>query len=519
MQKIAVDTYNFPRMRKEGFVYVDKTAILHRLACGDFGKLFFLARPRRFGKSLAVSTLHALFDGKRDLFKGLAIEPLWDWTKKWPVIHLDMGSTQADSVERFCANLQELLVREASQNGIDIAQGETVAITFTRLIDTLVKKSADGKVVLLIDEYDKPLLNHLCEEGVNKYRDALKQFYSVVKTYEAKLRFAFLTGVSKFSKVSIFSDLNNLIDKSMDFDTATLFGYTHEEVKKYFPVALHDLAIAQGMTDEQAFDTIIRWYDGYKFEESAPLVINPVSLGYCFAKRKFTNYWSQTAVPTFLIDILKKHPLDFSRVNVSLDRLSFYEPANPDVTTLLFQTGYLTIKSAINEIDFQSFNLGFPNMEVEKSFLSVLAPAYSGREINWTDSVPFNVREALFEHDIERFVDILKAFFANIPYDMTDRQNEQMWQTIVYVILKAAGIGVRGEVKTNRGRIDMTAETPEYAYVIEFKLDRPAEEAIKQIREMNYAEKFISSGKKITLLGFTFSAEKRTIIDVKIEAL
>ena len=407
MQKIAVDTYNFPRMRKEGFVYVDKTAILHRLACGDFGKLFFLARPRRFGKSLAVSTLRALFEGRRDLFTGLAIEPIWDWSKSWPVIHLDMGSTQTDSVEEFKVRLVELLHNESTRNGVEISASNDPTILFARLIDALSKKAEDGQVVILIDEYDKPIIGHLGDSKANQFRDTLKSFYSVVKTYEDRLRFAFLTGVSKFAKVSIFSDLNNLIDKSLSVDTATLFGYTHEEVKNCFSQSIHDLALAMGISDDEAFAKIVYWYDGYRFEENAPLVINPVSLSLCITEQKFQDYWTQTAIPTFLIEAIKKKPINFSDIEVDIDDLSYYEPTDPNTTALLFQTGYLTIKSVEKFSENQYYHLGLPNHEVERSFMRNLSVAYANIEQTRSKSLMAAIERSLYTNDMDRFVEAL----------------------------------------------------------------------------------------------------------------
>ena len=224
MEKVATDIYTFGELRRGGFTYVDKTDALYAMASGEVGKQFFIARPRRFGKSLAVSTLRALFEGRCELFQGLAIEPKWDWSKKWPVLHLDMGSMQAASVAEFRELLAAYLQRRANELGVGELSGTVPSILFTNLIDALAAKSPDGRMVLLVDEYDKPLLGHLMTPDVMEFRDALKAFYSVIKTLECKQRFAFITGVSKFSKVSIFSDLNNLNDWTMDARAATLFG-------------------------------------------------------------------------------------------------------------------------------------------------------------------------------------------------------------------------------------------------------------------------------------------------------
>ena len=519
MEKVATDIYTFSRLREDGFTYVDKTDVLYAMASGETGVQFFIARPRRFGKSLAVSTLKSLFEGRRELFAGLAIEPKWDWSKKWPVLHLDMGSMQASDVAEFRELLVDHLFDRARELGVEGLSGSSPAVVFKRLIDALAAKSPDGRMVLLVDEYDKPILGHLMKPDVTEFRDALKAFYSVIKTLECKQRFAFITGVSKFSKVSIFSDLNNLKDWTMHARVATLFGYTHDEVRRYFPGRIHALAEANGLTDETTFDKIVEWYDGYRFEENAEHVINPVSLGLCFDNCKFADYWSATAVPTFLIDILKEHPLDFSTVDIDEDDLMTYEPEAPRVVTLLYQTGYLTIKDFVQMGSARRFSLRIPNREIEHSFLKRVVGAYVGQDSSRSSGYAFAAGQALYEHDVPKFLKALKAFFANIPYDLTDRQNEQMWQTIVYVVLRSIGVNVNGEVKTHDGRIDMVVDLPTDIYIVEFKLDHPASEAMEQIKGKDYAGKYALSKKRITLIGISFSSAKRTIVEELVEEL
>ena len=516
MEKAATDIYTFHELRVKGYTYVDKTGLLLPLVDDSIGKQFFIARPRRFGKSLTVSTLHALFEGKRELFKGLAIEPKWDWSKAWTVLHLDMGSCQSDTVEGLKGKMRTMLLKEAERLGVRLRDADP-SNAFSLMIDDLAAKSPskDGQVVLLVDEYDKPLLGHLSKPDVTQFRDFLKEFYSVIKTLEGKQRFTFITGVSKFSKVSIFSDLNNLKDRTMTPGEATLLGYTHEELRKYFPETLEKIGRANGTDAEGAFREVLRWYDGYKFHPSAEKVVNPVSFGCCAERGEFNNFWSTTAVPTFLIDALKKEPLDFSTIGIDQAALEAYEPDNPRLVTLLYQTGYLTIKDFRQIGSKRKYRLGFPNYEVTDSFLSALAPVYAGLGPSESTNYQFAAQEALLEGDVDRLVKVLKNFFSNIPYSLTDRQNEQMWQTVVYVVLKAIGAAVQAEVLTNEGRIDMTCETADAVWLIEFKLDRSADEALAQIERNNYAEKFDLSGKKVLKLGVSFSSEKRTITDVK----
>ena len=519
MEKVATDIYTFSRLRAEGFTYVDKTDMLYAMASGEVGFQFFIAQPRRFGKSLAVSTFESLFQGEHKLFKGLAIEQKWDWSKKWPVLHLDMGSSQTATMPELHRKWRDMLKDECVRNKIPFRDDENPATAFKNVINDLAAVSDDGLMVLLVDEYDKPLLGHLMKADVTEFRDALKAFYSVIKTLEKKQRFAFITGVSKFSKVSIFSDLNNLKDWTMHRKAGTLFGYTHEEVQANFPGRIHGLAEANGVSDDEAFRQIVKWYDGYKFHHAAEPVINPVSLGECFDKGEFADYWSKTAIPTFLVDILKEHPLDFSSVNIEEDDLETYEPEHPKLVTLLYQTGYLTIRNFVQMGTARRYSLRFPNMEIEHSFLKRVVGAYVRQDPGRSSGFAFAAGEALYAHDVPKFLKALKSFFSDIPYDMTDRQNEQMWQTICYVVLRSIGINVNGEVKTHDGRMDMVVDLPDDVYIVEFKLDRPAGEAMEQIKGKDYAGKYALSKKRLTLIGISFSSEKRSIVEELVEEI
>jgi hypothetical protein len=299
----------------------------------------------------------------------------------------------------------------------------------------------------------------------------------------------------------------------MHAKAATLFGYTHDEVLKYFPGRIHELAEANRLTDQAAFEEIVKWYDGYRFHPLSSLVINPVSLGCCFDANEFADYWSKTALPTFLVDILRENPLDFSAINIEEDDLETYEPERPKFVTLLYQTGYLTIKDFEQIGSMRRYSLRFPNLEIEHSFLKHVAGAYVGKDSSISSGYAFDAAKAFYSHDVSKLIKALKSFFTDIPYDMTDRQNEQMWQTIVYVVLRSIGVNVNGEVKTHDGRIDMVIDLPNDIYIVEFKLDKPAAEAMEQIKGKEYAGKYALSGKRITLIGISFSSEKRTIVE------
>ena len=528
MEKAATDTYTFEKLRGGGFTYVDKTAILKQLADGSRGSQFFIARPRRFGKSLAVSTFKCLF-------KDLAIEPAWDWSKKWPVIHLDMGSAQTATVPELKKFWRDMLKDEAKRNGVEFRDDENPAIALKNLINDLYdraleeqrkaaaahgsdadKAKDEGQVVVLVDEYDKPLLGHLMTPQVTEFKDALKAFYSVLKTLEGKQRFLFITGVSKFSKVSIFSDLNNLKDYTINAAVATLFGYTHEEVRENFPQSLAAFGEKLGKDADGAFADIVKWYDGYRFHQNAETVVNPVSLGMTFDSMELANWWSKTAIPTFLIDFFRKKPLDVSNLTIDENDLDAYEPERIKPVTLLFQTGYLTIKGFEQIEAMRRYTLGFPNLEVENSFLKDLSAVYVGQDTSYTVNVAARVVNALRARDPEAFVEAFRQFFAAIPYDLTDRQNEQSWQAIMYVVLRVIGINVGGEVRTHKGRIDLTVETATDAYIIEVKRDSTAKKAIEQIQDKSYTDRFRPSGKPITLIGIAFSTKRRTVSGVKI---
>ena len=532
MEKIATDTFSFERVREGGFVYVDKTAILKTLADGSLGTQFFIARPRRFGKSLAVSTLQCLFEGRRDLFKGLAIEPDWDWSKTWPVLKLDMSGCQAATVDMLWQKIRVQLLRNAERLGVPLREGLPVSGQFEMLISDLAERSPDGKVVLLVDEYDKPLLGRLGKPDVNDVRDALKEFYSVIKTSEGLQRFAFMTGVSKFSKVSIFSDLNNLNEFSMDARVATLFGYTHEEVKANFPQALAALGAKQGLDAEATFARLVQWYDGYRFEENAAPVFNPVSVGKCLSSGKFDPYWFETGTPTFLLRLMEKNPVVLDEIEVSQTAFSNYEPDRPALVSLLYQTGYLTIKSARQDGGIRLYRLVPPNFEVATAFSESLSADFSRLDGEEHASLLTQMVEALRADDVDDMLDALSCFFANIPANITVKR-EKYYQTLFYAVFVLIGARTHAECWTNRGRVDAVVETPRGVYVFEFKLGtggrdgaRPspggpssvsAAAALAQIKAKGYAEKWLRCGKKVTLVGAAFDADMRNLSDRQVE--
>ena len=517
MKPITTSTSTFSELIGNGFAYVDKTRLIRELL-RDGKAQYFLARPRRFGKSLLVSTLKAVFQGRRDLFRGLAIDSSdYVWTTH-PVIHLDMGSTQRDTVAEFEETLHSLLDWQADEHGVNLPRsGKAPAERFQALFRELASRSETGKVVLLVDEYDKPMLHKLGTPEVRPFRDALKRFYSVIKTTEAVQRFALVTGISKFSKVSIFSDLNNLTDITMMPRYATLLGYTHGEVVANFAEHVAELGRGLGLSSEEAFEEIIRWYDGYRFHQNAEKVINPVSLGLCFQNGEFRNYWSSTAVPTFLVDELERHPVDLHETELQEDALDAYEPDRLNPKTLLFQTGYLTIRSARTRGSRRVYDLTIPNREVINSFNSRVAAAYFHRGETMADSAQTAIIDSLYDRDLAKFFDVFRTLFANMPYDLTSRAPEQVYQAIMVTVLWFIGVGCETEIHTSDGAIDAVFETDRDVYVVEFKRDEPAAAALAQVRARDYAARVALRGKPVTLLGVSFDSARRTVAEWKAE--
>ncbi len=510
MKSITTNVYTFEKLMQGNCVYVDKTAGIHKLL-GVFSGQFFLSRPRRFGKSLLISTLKAIFQGKRELFKGLAIDSLeYDW-KTYPVIHLDMGSSQAETVEDFKSNLSSMLANIEHEYDLVNGDGQTVSARLSNIVKALAEKSPEGKVVILVDEYDKPLLGHIGTQEALGFRDVLKSFYSVIKTTEGLQRFAFITGVSKFSKVSIFSDLNNLTDLTMSAQAATLLGYTKEELLANFSEHIQKLADATNLSYDEAVEWLTHWYDGYLFEENSEKIFNPVSVGKCLTELKFKNYWFETATPTFLIDLLKKNVLNLGSLTVREKDFSTYEVENPSVLALLIQTGYLTIKNVEGIVPSDTrYTLDFPNLEVRDSFndylLAGFANIQNAEETQYLDKI----LDAIRADDIDTMLETMKGFFYQIPHDLIIQQ-EKYYQAIFYSLFTLIGIRMTAEVHTNIGSTDAVIETPQAVWIFEFKLNGTSKAAMKQIHEKRYYEKYLASGKEIKLIGVAFSKKTRNI--------
>ncbi len=512
MEKIATDTYDFERIRKVGLTYVDKTDRIYPLVEGSLGFQFFLSRPRRFGKSLLLSTIQKLFEGRRDLFEGLAIDSLpWDWSVKYPVLRLDMSMCSGETVEEVERSVAVALRQEARRLGVPLHEGEELRERFRLLVEDVAATGPAGQLVLLIDEYDKPLTRWVGTQEVLPFQAFLKSFYSVVKGTESKQRFCLMTGVSKFSKVSVFSDLNNLRDLTMSPLSTTLLGYTREEVKKFFPQRLAALANALGTDVDGAFARLVDMYDGYCFDERLIRVFNPVSLGNALVDMQLKSFWFETGTPGWLMSYAKKAPFDVDSLEVGEDDLGTFEPASPLMPAVLLQTGYLTIKSFEELGRARIYKLGFPSHEVEDGFNRWLTGTYTRADAAQTSSWAIGCRRAVLAGDVEGFVAALQSFFASIGYDLTDHLSEQAYQCVAVAILRFIGMYLAAEVRTARGRADMVLQSPDHVFVVEMKVasgeaanKAAAESALAQIHAKGYADPYLAGSARVHLLGLTF---------------
>lgn len=510
MGKISTSISSFEQIIAEGYTYVDKTELIFNLLVSNPGH-YFLARPRRFGKSLLVSTLEAIFSGNKSLFNNLAISNKdYNWDK-FPVIHIDLGNITFSSLEALKQVLLDKLSIEADRLGVSGLSASTTSLRLEQLITNLSTKSA-REIVLLIDEYDKPILDALDKPFLGDVVDEMRSFYSTIKAAGKCLHFSFMTGVSKFSKVSVFSGINNLYDLTADPRAADILGYTREEIEAYFRERITELGNKRGWEYDKTIDELKNWYDGYRFHHESKGVYNPVSIGNCLSSFEFRNYWFETGTPNFLFPILKKSSINYENIEAASESFGSFEPASPDPVSILFQTGYLSIKSIEWQEDrFLTYKFGFPNLEVKKSLSQAIVWEFSGVSVGDDRSVVLRgLAEALKRCDVKAFIETLKILFSKVPYDIAI-QEERYYQTIVFLAMLMLDFQAKTEECTNVGRIDMVIETSSRIYIIEFKLDGGAEAAIDQIKHKKYAQKYTLNGKPIMLIGVSFSKEDRNI--------
>ncbi len=517
-KKLPTGIQSFREIREEGMYYVDKTEFAKRLIDGD--KHNFLSRPRRFGKSLFVNTLKALFEGKKDLFKGLYIHDKWDWGVEYPVLRLDFtGATfkDVDRLERHVVAQLDTLEEEAELSSDYPDASDRFAY--------LIRKLADKKkqrVVILVDEYDKPILDALetpgNEDVASANRDTLKEIYSNIKRCDDYIKFTFLTGVSKFAHAGIFSGLNNLNDITLDPDFSSICGYTDHDIDTVFAQVLGDL-------DR---DKIRKWYNGYNWRGDEN-VYNPYSILKLFSKREFESWWFPTGTPSFLIEVLKKRragTLGLAGMRADGELMSSIDIDSIKTPALLFQTGYLTIAREVVEKDEKRYLLDFPNYEVRESLHQKLIEALTPETESEARGQPARLREALETGDFAVVKEILHAQLSGLAHD-SYRNNrldeyEGHYSTVVHTCMEWTGLVVRPEDPTSHGNIDLTVEAGTRIVIFEFKVLRPGVapgEALQQIRDKNYADKYRGHGVPIHLIGVEFDPEDRNIKHFDIETI
>ena len=521
IRKLPIGVQSFEKLRNDGFIYVDKTEYIYRLV--QSGASYFLSRPRRFGKSLFLSTLKAYFEGKRELFEGLKISELEgdnpDAWEAYPVLYFDFNKKNFQRNTALEEVLDDHLSVWEEQYGCD-GEDNPLEARFQHII-VKAREQTGKNVVVLVDEYDKPLLEVMTDDGMEEHNKAVfKGFFSTLKSYDEYLKFVFLTGVTKFSKVSIFSDLNQLQDISIDERYAGICGITGEEMRDNFGPEIEAMAVRRKMTVDECLAELKRMYDGYHFYQETAGVYNPFSLLNALEKKEFGTYWFSTGTPTFLIDKLNAIDFDASRFTdeslyADAGVLSDYRGDNPDPVPLLYQTGYLTIKGYDEE--FMSYALGYPNDEVKYGFLKSLAPSYLHSE---DEPGALDIRS--FVHDIrngnteglrERFT----AIFARLPYTTDEKPVEQNFQNVIYIVFMLLGQYVQAEIHSAKGRADCIVETDDYVYIFEFKRDGSVDEALAQIEEKGYAVPYAADRRRLYKIGVNFDSEERMLSGWKVE--
>ena len=500
---------SFRKLREQGCIYIDKTAEIFNLVSGS--NYYFLSRPRRFGKSLLVSTLEEFFSGNRELFKGLAIDSLMpeEW-EKHPVLHFDLSGKSYREIGDIENSFNAMLGRYENIYGCADA-ALTPPLRFERLIRNAYEKTGKN-VVVLIDEYDQPIIKCFDSPEVLEYnRKALHDFYEVMKQMDSMLRFVLLTGVGKLGKLSVFSGLNNIRDITLDRTFSTICGITEDELHRYFDEGVGELAATNGRTVDETYQDLKKMYDGYHFAEDLTDIYNPFSILNCLVSRKLRPYWFESGTPTHLLHVLKHSKEDLARLNgavIAEDMLNSADVIRYQPVPFMFYTGYLTIQS-YNERR-QAYTLRYPNHEVEQGFLRNLLPMISSKDSLDTSNFVLDCCDMIDEGRIDDFMKAMKAFYAGIPYEMESR-NEFFYQNIMYCIGKLLGFYVQAEYRTSAGRIDLVLANPQTIYVIEFKLDGTAEEALAQIESRDYALPFALDGRRVVKVGANFDSRTRTL--------
>ena len=511
--KYPIGIQNFESLINDGYIYVDKTEMVYNIA--HEGRYYFLSRPRRFGKSLLLSTFEAYFKGKRELFDGLAIGSLeHDWTE-YPVLRLDLNSRNYLDESSLNAELNNHLEQWEKMYG-DENNNRAIEERFRNVIKNACEKTGQ-RVVILVDEYDKPLLQTINNPELQEiYRGILRAFYGNLKSCDEYIRFAFLTGVTRFGKISVFSDLNNLDDISLDNRFSSICGMTEEEIHGYFEEGVSKLAMACGMSEERCYEKLKVYYDGYLFSIKGKALYNPFSVLKTLSRSQFGEYWFDTGTPDILAQQLQNtsYPLEnISREEVTSSMLGNMDVNNANPLPLMYQSGYLTIKDYDSELG--TFTLGFPNREVELGFNQFLAAYYIPmRNGNMVFAIGKFIRD-IREGNAEGFMSRLAALLADGNYQVVG-DCEIYFQNTLYVFFKLLGFHVEVERHTSDGRMDILMQTKDYVYIIEIKLNKTADIALKQIDEKGYATPFASDPRRLFKIGINFNTSRRCIDDWKV---
>lgn len=509
LRKLPIGIQSFEKLRREGYLYVDKTAWVYRLV--TTGAPYFLSRPRRFGKSLLLSTLEAYFKGQKELFKGLAIEQLETEWKQHPVLHLDLNAEEYTSLNGLKDMLDKQLIGWETLYHVDKG-----TMTYSGRFMTVIQKACEQTglgVVVLIDEYDKPLLRTFHDEGLQQqFRSLLMAFYTVLKSADPWLKFVFITGVTKFAQVGVFSELNQLKDISMHPHYSTLCGLTRQEIEDTFAPELNAMAEQKDLTYEQTMNELTHRYDGYHFRgDQKEGMYNPFSVLSALDAGEFGNYWFATGTPTFLAEMLKVTDYDLRKldgIEVGASSLTDDRADARNPVPMIYQSGYLTIKEYDER--FLLYTLGYPNDEVRYGFLNFMSPYYTA--VSREDTM-FNIQRFIREletGEVDAFMRRLQSFFADIPYELNDA-TERHYQVVFYLVAKLMGQFTQAEVHSARGRADLVVKTDRYIYVFEFKFNGTPEEALAQIDERGYPIPYAADGRELIKVGANFSKENRNI--------
>ena len=513
MTKYPIGLQDFQGLREDGYVYIDKTAIIYDLV--KSGKYYFLSRPRRFGKSLLISTMEAYFLGKKDLFKGLAMERLEkDW-KAYPVLHLDLNAERYDLPDKLVSIIDRHLRVWESEYGKE-EEDKTLADRFVGIIRHAYEKTG-RKVVFLVDEYDKPLLQAIGDDKLqNEFRAILKSVYGVTKSMDGFIHMAFFTGVTKFSKVSVFSDLNNLTDITLDRQFEEICGITEKEIRDNLDEGVAQMAVANHLTKDECYAKLKENYDGYHFSEDSVGMYNPFSLLNALRAKKFKDFWFETGTPTFLVETLKRNNYELenmTREEVTADLLGSLDSIDTNPLPLLYQSGYLTIKDYNPRFD--TYRLGFPNGEVERGFTRFLFRHYAPIRVDQSVSFINNFTREVEGGQPEKFMSRLEAMFANQDYQIVG-DTELYFHNVTSLVFRLLGFYTDVEHHTTDGRMDMLVQTKDFIYIFEFKIDKSVDEALKQIEEKQYAKPFEQDSRKLYKIGVNFSSTTRRIESWKV---